>query len=165
MRDITRDEWRALFNCIACGKTRKAATSIVFVDGSVKDDDIGNILRRNQHLKEKYNKARELRSIFLLRTKKEKDALYSRRYRSTEKGKASYKKRLVAIRKTGPKFKYNKKRSNPEYRKWEASIRKARRAAHVLGVPSKEIMDAWGLESWRVYRWKLVDYSQHEIEP
>lgn len=79
-------------------------------------------------------------------------------YFATEKGQAtrnryrdSDKYRVVLANNN------KKRRSDPEYKKWESLMASVRTESRATGLSVRAVMDEWGVEPWSTYRWKEND--------
>lgn len=90
---------------------------------------------------------------------------YNIRYLKTKSGMEFEKKYRMSEKRRGVEARYRKKiRSVVGYMEWEAIMRDARREARATGHTTREIADEWGITPWRVWRWRFVDYSKHDVE-
>lgn len=47
---------------------------------------------------------------------------------------------------------------------WEKIMTSASREARATGRTTRDVADSWGIEPWRVWKWRYVDYSKHDVE-
>lgn len=87
------------------------------------------------------------------------------RYNRSPKGKACKERYRASGKLRAFYTQYNaRRRSNPTYREWEAIRHQCYIEAKVCGKPTRDVMDAWGIPQWSVYRLKSVDYSAHNVD-